>query len=556
MRPMKRDLDQLVRKEYDVLIVGGGISGAALAREAALHGLAVAVVDKEDFCGATSANSLKIIHGGVRYLQQFDLPRLRQSVRERRILMQIAPHLVHRLPCAMPTYGHMLKSREVMFAGLLANDFLSWDRNRGAVPDKAIPMGRIVSRAEWLAIAPELDDSRYTGAALWHDAYAYNTERLGLGFIQGAVQAGAAAANYVEITGFQRRGRDIAGVMAVDRMTGRALAIAAKLTVINTGPWTKQTLGLLEGRVTCPNIRLALAMNFVLRRQLIPQYAVGLTTRQEGWKTNRLFFFVPWRGRTMVGTYMRPHEGGADLIKVTEHDIQTFVLSLNQAYPAARVQSEDIAHIHAGLLPAEDRDAAPGEEPKLLNHFKIIDHAASDGINGLITVLGVKYTAARDLAQRTLDRVAPKLGAPTVTARLTLQPLPGGDIADVGRLINEAVENGLTKETAMRLVYNYGAHYRAVIRHGGDEPRWLAPLGTTAAIIGAEVIHAVRNEMAMTLADVVLRRTDLGSAGLPDDAQLRNVALLMARELGWDAVRIGKEIEGVKAHRSGMVDAA
>ena len=153
---MKRDISQLAQKEYDILVVGGGIYGATLAREAALNGLSVAVVDKGDFCAATSANSLKIIHGGIRYLQQFDVPRLRQSVRERRILMRIAPHLVHPLPCAMPTHGHMMKSREILFLGLLANDCLSWDRNRGLSPAQSIPRGRIGSRAEWLSLVPDM----------------------------------------------------------------------------------------------------------------------------------------------------------------------------------------------------------------------------------------------------------------------------------------------------------------------------------------------------------------------------------------------------------------
>lgn len=544
---IKRNIFQLAQREYDLLIMGGGIHGATLAREASLRGLAVALVDQDDFCAATSANSLKIIHGGIRYLQQFDLARLRQSVRARRIFMQLAPHLVHPLPCAMPTHGHLLKSREVMFFGLLLNDCLSWDRNRGLAPGKVIPAGRIGSRAEWLAIAPELDDPRYTGVALWNDAYAYNTERLGLGFVQAAAQAGAAAANYLKVTGFQRRGRDVAGVTALDRLTGQSLTITAKLTVINTGPWTTQTLGLLGDGVTYPKVRLALAMNLVLRRQLIPRYAVGLMLRQEGWKTNRLFFFVPWRDRTMVGTYLRPHAGSPELLKVTEDDLSAFVSILNQAYPGARLQPEDIALIHAGLLPAEDRPVAAGAEPKLLTRFQIIDHAAVDGINGLLTVLGVKYTTAGEVAQITLAKAETRLGRLAPPADSSGPLLPGGDLADLDRLIREAAATGLTAATALRLVYNYGTRCRDVIRLGREDPQLLTPVSESAGGIGAEVIHAAREEMAMTLADVVLRRTDLGSAGLPDEAGLRNAGLLMARELGWDAARRSREIEELKA---------
>ncbi|MBI2440469.1 MAG: glycerol-3-phosphate dehydrogenase/oxidase [Lentisphaerae bacterium] len=548
---MKRDIDLLATKTYDLLIIGGGIYGAALAREAALSGLSVTLVDQGDFGAATSANSLKIIHGGLRYLQQLDLPRLRQSLRERRCLMRLGPHLVHPLPCALPTQGWALKSRAAMFCGLKLNNWLGWDRNRGLPPEKKNPPGRVGSRAEWLRIAPDLDDSRYTGVALWHDAYAYNTERLVLGFIQAAVEAGAQAANYVEVTGFQKRGRNVTGATAVDRLTGRSLAIPARLTVINTGPWTRQTLNLLGENVAGPKFRLALAMNLVLRRQLIPRYAVGLTTRSEGWKTSRLFFFVPWRERTMVGTYLRPHEGRAESLKVTEDDIRAFIASLNQAYPGANLQLADIAFVQAGLLPAKDEDVAPGAEPRLLNHFQIIDHARADGIGGLMTVLGVKYTTARDVAQRTMQRVAAKLGRAASQTPAERPPLPGGDFADLDQLIAEAAATGMPRERAKRLVYNYGAGYSAVLQLGGAEKSLLAPVSAKAEVIGAEIVHAVRHEMAVTLADVALRRTELGSAGAPDDLALRNTAALIAQELLWNEARAHKEIEEVKGLRYG-----
>ena len=157
---MKRDIGSLSGQEFDILIVGGGIHGVTLAREAALAGLSVALVEKSDFGSATSANSLKILHGGIRYLQQANLPRVRQSVIERRTMLQIAPHLVEPLPCAMPTYGHGMKSKEVMFCGLLAYDLLSRDRNEGIPPSKTIPNSHIGARTDWLAIAPALDNPR------------------------------------------------------------------------------------------------------------------------------------------------------------------------------------------------------------------------------------------------------------------------------------------------------------------------------------------------------------------------------------------------------------
>jgi len=543
---MNRNIASLKGREFDVLIVGGGIHGVTLAREAASAGFSVALVDKSDICSATSSNSLKILHGGIRYLQQANLPRLRQSVIERRTLQLMAPHLVAPLPCAMPTYGHGMKSREIMYCGLLAYNLLSRDRNQGLTPGQAIPSTRIGSRLDWLAIAPEMDNPRFTGTALWHDAMVSNTERLGLEFVAAAVQAGATIANYVEVTGFQQNGQTVTGVTALDRITHEAFTIRAKITVNNTGPWARETLRHLNGKVTVPEYRCALAMNVVLRRQLIASHAVGLTAYKEGWKSGRLFFFVPWRNRTMVGTFLRPHTGNPDELKVTPEDIQLFIDNLNLAYPAAQLKPEDIAFVQAGIMPAEDKDVSPDGEPRLLNHYQLLDHSKLDKIDGLISILGVKWTTARDVAQRTLTILKAKSGQPQGRPSSGICPLPGGDIPDVEALVNEAVQSGLSDATARHLVGNYGIGYRAVMRIGATNPLWMKPLGEGTLVIGAEVIFALREEMAQTMADVVLRRTDLGSAGRPSKSALMNTAVIMARELAWTAPQLDKELSILK----------
>jgi len=544
---MKRDITSLTGREFDILIIGGGIHGVTLAREAALAGLAVALVEKSDFCSATSANSLKILHGGIRYLQQANLPRVRQSVIERRTMLQIAPHLIDPLPCAMPTYGHGMKSKEIMFCGLLAYDLLSRDRNQGLPPNKSIPKCRIGSRTDWLAIAPQLDNPRFNGAALWHDAITWNTERLGLGFAAAAIQAGATLVNYIEVTGFHRNGRDVTGVTAIDLIRNQSLTIRAKITVNNTGPWAKETLRLLGEEVTTPEYRCTLAMNVVLRKQLIANHAVGLTAYKEGWKSGRLFFFVPWRDRTMVGTYLSPHTGSPDQLKVTPEDIHSFMDNLNLAYPAAQLKPEDIAFIQAGIMPAADREVSPNGEPSLLNHYQILDHAKSDNVNGLMSILGVKWTTARDVAQRTLATLLTKLGRHQDTPSSMIRPLPGGDIPNVAALVDEAIQSGLSEVMARHLVRNYGTGYRDVIRVGSTHPLWLKPLGEGTCVTGAEVIFALREEMAQTMTDVVLRRTDLGSAGRPSKAALMNAAVMMAHELAWNAARLDQELAILKA---------
>ena len=543
---MKRDIAKLARTDYDLLVVGCGMHGAALAREAALSGLTVAVVDRADFCSATSANSLKVIHGGLRYLQQVDLGRLRDSVRERRFFLKAAPHLVDVLPCAMPTYGHAMKGREALFCGLLLNDLLSWDRNCGVSPARRIPRGRVVSRAGWLRLAPDLDAPRYTGAALWADAIAYNTERLALAMVQAAVESGADAANYVEVTGFQRQGRDVVGVEARDRMGGQTIAIRARVTINCTGPWTQDTLSLLGDRATCPAFRNALALNVVLCRQLHPTHAIGLTARARGGlKGSRLLFFVPWRGRTVVGTYYRYYDGSPASLTVTREDLDAFLADLNDAHPRAGIRREDVTFIHAGLLPAAGLNAAG--EPAVLGHYRIVDHAQADGIGGILTVLGVKYTTARDVVRRALAMAARTLGHPVTRRASDRQALPGGDVPDVAALIREAASTGLEPECAAHLVRSYGRGYTEVLDLARADRELLKPVTPSAAVIGAEIVHAARAEMAQTLADAVLRRTDLGTAERPDDAALQACVELMARELGWDRDRVAQELLATKA---------
>lgn len=540
---MKRDLKALSERTFDVLVVGCGVYGAFVAREAALRGLSVAVIDAGDFCGATSANSLKIIHGGLRYLQQLDVIRTRESAKERRILMRLAPHLVHPLSCIMPTTGWGLRSKPVMRAGLLVNDLLSFDRNRTNDLEKRIPSGKVISREECLRILPGLESDIITGAAKWHDAFAYNTERLALGAVVAACRRGAVAANYVRLVGFTRSGRDITGIVAKDVFTGSRFNVSAKLVINASGPWVPEILSLADASGSTPIRHLVLAMNFVLKRQIIKSYAAGLTSPGTTSRKKSLLFFAPWRGKTIAGTYYRLHTGPAGDIAVSEQDISIFLDDLNRAYPPARLERNDIAVIHAGLQPAE---SATGN-PKPVGHYEILDHSKVDGIEGLLTVVGVKYTTARDVAAKTVAVAMTKLGC----CPSGLQPasgdtcLPGGELPNFNAFLEETLRiSGKTigEGHVRRLVMNYGTEHRALLELYSADASLGRPTGDSPDVIGAEIVHAVRSEMVQTLADVVFRRTDLGSAGMPDERALLACADLVAREAGWDAKRKTNEI--------------
>ncbi len=545
---MQRDLHALGAEAFDVLIVGGGVYGAALAREAALRGLVTGLVERRDFCSGASANSLKIIHGGLRYLQQFDIPRVRESVRERRTMLHIAPHLVHPLPCAMPTGRALMQSRPAMFAGMLANDLLSFDRNRGSTPEQFIPRGRLISRREAAAILPPEHDLPFTGAARWCDAYADNTERLVIDTVRDAARAGAIVANHVAVVGGLREGARLVGVRARDQVGGDTFDIRARLVVNGTGPWVNETLRCLDDGLAPLPYELAMGMNIVLKRQLMSECAVGLPSRLPGERKSRLLFFMPWRGVTMVGTYYRHHAANADALHPTGADMECFLAQANAALPSAELTPDDVGRIHAGLLPAIPGRREP--TPSLLRHYRLIDHEQTDGVAGLITILGVKYTTARDVAQRVVDLVFRKLGVDTPSGSTSAtRRLPGGDLDNVAACLaatRKAAPGSVAENVLVNLVANYGSDAIGLLASAGGDAEQLRAFTLKAPVVECELRRAVDDEMALTLSDVVFRRTDLGSASAPSVADLQACAGRLAPRLGWNAERVAAEIATVR----------
>jgi len=473
---VKRELPALAGREHDLVVVGGGIYGAAAAWDAAQRGLSVALVERDDFGAGASWNSLKTIHGGMRYLQKADFGRLRQSARERRTLLAIAPALVRPLPFVVPTYGHGGTGREALALGLLLNDALTRGRNRGLDPDRQILGARTVGPEEACRLVPGLPRRGLSGAALWHDAQAVSTERLTLAFVHAAAGAGALCANHAEAVGLLRAGGRIAGVAVRDTLGGGSFELRGRVVLNAAGPWVDDVLA-LSGlrRVRAPLLR---ARNVVLSRPAAVPCAVG------GKSAGRFLFVVPWQGVTLVGTSYEPAEAPAS-------DPLSFLDEAAAAFPWAGLERRDVTLVHEGLVPGRGDAAGLSTRPRL--H----DHEAEDGLPGLVSVQGVKYTTARLLAEQAVDLVARRLGRSVPPCRTAGTPLP------FARLLE----------------------------------------GPLAARAGT----AVREEMAETLADAVLRRLDLGTAGPPSPTDLDCVVRVMAAERGWDAARIASEREALRA---------
>ena len=551
---MQRDLSALENSVFDLVVVGGGIFGVCSAWDAALRGLSVALVERRDFAGATSANSFKMVHGGIRYLQHGDLVRIRQSSQERNALLRIAPHLVQPLPIVIPTYGHGMKGKEVLLAGLFLYDLLTLDRNWGIRDVEArIPNGCSLSRQEILNMFPDLDQEGLTGGVLFNDAQMYNPPRLALSFLKSAVELGAKAANYVEAIDFLRSGDRICGVRARDGMTGTPLEIRGKVVLNAAGPWAETLLEKSTNLHLSSPSTYSRDACFVVPRRLTGNYALAVSGRTKDpdailSRSARHLFIVPWRDYSLVGVWHVVHQGLPDEFTVTEQDLQSFLEEINQAYPSLGLTLDDVSISNAGLVLFGDNK--PGA--KHLSYGKrsrIIDHSREHHLEGLVTLIGVRYTTARGEATKAVDLVFSKLQRRSPRSKTSSTPIWGGDVERFSEFLRNIVSRrpiGLGTETLRALSHNYGSGYPDVLKYACDNASLAETIGTSR-VLKAEIVHAVREEMALKLADVVFRRTDLGTGAHPGEEALRVCSNLMASELRWDSGRTQNELHEVNA---------
>jgi glycerol-3-phosphate dehydrogenase len=554
---LKRDVARLAGAPYDVLIIGGGIYGVCIAWDAALRGLSVALVDKGDLGHATSANTLRVIHGGLRYLQRGDVRRVRQSIRERGTFMRIAPHLVHPLPFLIPTYGRLARGRAVFSVALLINDLLAFDRRRPGDAARELPGSRLLSRQECLRQFPDLERPGLSGGALVYDCQVSSSERLLLSVARSASDAGAHLANYVEVTRFLRAGDRIVGVKAVDRLSGSELEIQARMVVNASGPWVDRVLGLVSGDPSAAGLSLSKAFNVLVDRPLTTEYAIGIYSAGASAdsdalsrRRSRLYFVTPWHGRSLIGTAHLPDVAGPDHVRVTEVEIRAFLDEINRAYPAAELKRQDVCRVYAGLLPMAGSAMGAGGV-RLLQHYRIRDHGA-EGLRGLISVIGVKFTEARLVAERTVDLIVRRLGKSAPRSATAHTRVHGGQTGDLETFLASETQRRRQRfdaEIIDHLVRRHGSAYSELLEHLEDTrpPAAAATTDCHERLLTAEVLHGIRSEMAQTLADVVFRRTQLGMMGNPGDTRLERCAEIMAAELGWGRERTQGEIEAVKA---------
>jgi glycerol-3-phosphate dehydrogenase len=535
---MQRSFSRLSRQVFDVAVIGGGIYGASVAREAALRGLAVVLVEQADFGSATSANSQRIIHGGLRYLQHGDVRRMRESIYERSTWLRIAPHLVFPLAVLVPTYKRPVHEKSVMAMALKLNDLIGFDRNRNLEPEKKIPAGRMLSQKECLEYCANLQKGHLNGAALFYDAQAHNTERLTLSLLVSAVASGAVVVNYARVIRFLKNSQAIEAMSVEDCLSSKVTTVRARTFINCSGPWTA---GILEmaGMVPCSKKEKWLKAVVLQTRQIVKNVALGVKGRSKYEnsdaivdKGHRYFFISPCKQNSLVGTLEVPYNAGPNELQVTEEDICSLLTDVNRAYPAGCLTRSDVKRVYGGVIPADESSSGDVRQPA--KHYSIEDHSVENGVEGLISVTGVKYTTARHVAEKVTDLVEQKMGRPQTSSLSSVIPVSGGAMKSFEQFLEDEQRKrprGFSEDTIRHLIAIYGSEYREILHYCEEDPEWAEPVSQDSAAIKAQIIHAVREEMACKLEDILYRRTELGAFGEPDALSVNTCADILAREL-------------------------
>lgn len=512
---MRRDVQALEAGTFDVLVIGGGMHGAWIALRAIEAGFSVALIERDDFAGATSANSLKILHGGLRYLQHLDYPRMRSSIAARREFALRSPHLFEPLGCVLPLRRGGLKRPVALRVALALNDLVSAGRNDGVDAGAMLPRGRLLPAQACREFLSPLTTSSAVGGALWWDGLARDTARLVLEPLLEAARGGAVIANRISAERYLIAAGRIEGVEARDAVGARRFPIRAKVVVNAAGPWVEalSSKSGLSGQ-SLPPAWMG-GMNLVLKRPLGIDKAAALTSSSNG--VSRELFFVPWRGVTMVGTHYEPLDSLEEVRGPAPRAIiERFLEDVARAAPRAGVTMDDVAVVHWGALPlAAAGQPLPAREPTILGG------QTAAGAKGLVLLAAEKLTSAPLVSLRVLERIVAEGGVPAGSpAPMTIRISPPGFDSFLG----------LPPAALARLSARYGVHWQAVAQHAADDAALLEPITAGCEVLGVEIVHAIREEMAGSLEDLVLRRLGLGDAGDPGTPVLEACMAIAARE--------------------------
>lgn len=538
-------------RPFDLIVIGAGINGAGIARDATLRGLSVLLVDKGDVGAGTTSRSTRLVHGGLRYLEHFEVPLVRESLRERERLLHIAPHLVHPLSFLLPIYEGHKRGPALIRMGMMAYDALSLD--------KSLERHRMLSRDEALRREPGLRAEGLRGAAAYYDAQAAYPERLALENALDARRLGAVVLPYMRVTALERAHDRVVGVALHDELHGMEYRARGALVVNASGPWVDDVLG----NGIPPTQRDRKLIGGTKGSHLVvepfpgaPREAVYAEAVGDG----RPYFVVPWNGLYLIGTTDTRYEGDLDDVTATDDEVAYLIGETNRLIPDADLTADQVLYTYAGVrpLPAPGIGTKDREEGAITRNHVVHDHAGRDvpegeRIEGLLSIVGGKITTYRALAEETVDAVVKKLGRKADKCRTHQVPLPGGTAYPFeGFRERFRVTSGLPVETADRLLRIYGTRAAEALDYADGAPALREPFDPATGAIGAEVVFSLRTELAETLADVVQRRTLVGYGPHAGRGAIEAAAELAIRHVGWSDERAAREVAAFHAQTAAL----
>lgn len=509
-------------------MIGGGITGAGVARDAAMRGLRTVLVDQADLGSGTSSRSSRLVHGGLRYLETGDLRLVLEANRERRILLHIAPHLVWPLAFVFPLHKGDRLSLWRLNAGMWLYDVLALFRN--------VRMHRRLGKRGVLEAEPMLRERGLRGGARFYDAQC-DDARLVLATARSAMHHGGLVANYTAVLGLERTAGRVVGAQVEDRLSGARATIRASVVVNATGPWADRVRVMEDAgvrRMLQPTKGVHILVD---RSRLDHRDGIIFLSPIDG----RVLFILPWRDLSYIGTTDTDSSEPPDQLQVTPEEMVYLLRSANALFPNARLGVEDVRGAWAGLRPLLADAGATTESGRSR------EHAIVQGSGGMITVVGGKLTTYRAMAKEVVDRAVRDLRFREGRTRATEagtdeEPLPGGETSDFAEFRARGLELGVVPESVEHLIRHYGTESAGIYNVGAVDRRLLRRLIPPHPAIEAEVLQAVRRELAETVEDVMVRRLHLyfehAERGIPAATR---VAELMGREKGWDERRIGLE---------------
>lgn len=507
-----------LRDGFDLLVIGGGVNGLGVAWDAADRGLSVLVIDKGDWGSGTSSWSSRMIHGGLKYLEKLEIGLVRESLRDREWLLRHAPHLVAPLPFVLPFYRNNAHHHLMLRAGMVLYDVLSFD--------KSLPRHRVYGRKGTVARLPSLCRDGLQGSALYYDAQVAYAERLCVEIMLAARRAGAVTLNHAESIGLTVAGGRVTGARVRDALTGDVHQVRARFTVNVAGPWADTVLA----GVPAGSGRL---IGGTKGTHLVVEPFPGAPNRAmyyEALSDGRPLMVIPWLGRYLIGSTDKRFDGDLDTVRADEEEIDYILSETNRLFPAANLTPADILYSYTGVRPLPYvPDGAPGD---ITRRHILHDHRPH--LDGLLSVIGGKLTTFRSLAEHVVDEVGARLGRKTRcrTRRLDLPGSPPEGPAAFTRSF--AAESGLPEPEARRLARIYGVRAREVATVIGASPELGRVVDPASGLRAGEIVFAVRQEEAATLADVLARRTMLGLEPDLGRSAMDAVAEVCAAELGWD----------------------